>query len=118
MPHGPGTTLPKAGEQIAIAELTPSLITLEQNYPNPVVSSHTPETVISYHVPEDMRVMLEVRNSVGRVVDVLVDGRVSAGRHTVTFNATAKHGALPTGQYLIVMRAGNAMTTRMMTVIK
>ncbi len=65
---------------------------LYQNYPNPF----NPITQINYSLDTSTGVMLEVFDSMGRIVDVLVDGVQSAGHHSVAFNAAN----LPSGLYL------------------
>ena len=54
---------------------------MHQNYPIPF----NPSTVIRCDLPRDVEVRLCVYDVLGRVVGVLVDGRVRAGRHSVEF---------------------------------
>ncbi|MEM1093845.1 MAG: T9SS type A sorting domain-containing protein [Bacteroidota bacterium] len=70
----------------------PSTMTLEQNYPNPF----NPVTTIGFTLPQAQQVTLAVYDVLGRRVQVLVDGVLSAGRHEALFDAAN----LPSGTYV------------------
>jgi Secretion system C-terminal sorting domain len=57
---------------------------LSQNYPNPF----NPSTSINYDLPNDGFVKISVFDMSGKEVASLVNGNVSAGYNTVTFNAS------------------------------
>jgi len=61
-------------------------IVICQNYPNPF----NPSTTITFSVPEAGRVQIKVFDVLGRQVAALLDGEVSAGKHSVTWNADNK----------------------------
>ncbi|NBC05143.1 MAG: T9SS type A sorting domain-containing protein, partial [Bacteroidetes bacterium] len=84
--------------------------TLAQNYPNPF----NPTTQISYQLPVSSEVRLEVYDMLGRNVATLVNEQVSAGRHTVNFDA----GNLSSGVYLYRLQAGSQIMTRKLTILK
>ncbi|MCC5942505.1 MAG: BspA family leucine-rich repeat surface protein [Balneolaceae bacterium] len=88
----------------------PSTITLNQNYPNPF----NPTTVISYELPQTEQVRLDVFDMTGRHVVTLAEGQVSAGSHTVTFDARN----LSSGVYMYRLVAGGTVMTRQLTLIK
>ena len=88
----------------------PNQFTLHQNYPNPF----NPTTVISYELPQTVDVTLEVYDMLGRQISTLVDGRVNAGAHQVTFDASN----LSSGVYIYRLSAGEQMFTRKLTVLK
>jgi hypothetical protein len=64
------------------------------NYPNPF----NPSTTIPYILSSRSHVRLEVYNTLGQRVDVLIDGIQEAGQHATTWRTT-----LPTGLYLAVL---------------
>lgn len=83
---------------------------LKQNYPNPF----NPETTISFSVQRAQHVKLEVFDIQGRVVQTLVDSRISAGEHRIRFNGSN----LSSGTYLYRLFAGNEVQTKTMTLLK
>ena len=82
-------------------------------FAEPVFSQH-PTTQIRYELPRQSDVRLEVFDMTGRQVAVLVNGNVSAGTHTVNFDATN----LSSGVYMYRLQAGNVLLSRKLTVIK
>ncbi|MFC1501855.1 T9SS type A sorting domain-containing protein [bacterium] len=83
-------------QQPAAFELLPS-------YPNPF----NPLTTITYRVPQAARVRLEVFDINGRLVNVLFDGDVSSGKHTVQWHADDSHGIkVSSGTYICRMISG------------
>lgn len=83
---------------------------LEQNFPNPF----NPVTIIRYAVESPSNVSLRVYDVGGREMLVLVDGWRNAGRHVVTFNASA----LASGTYYYQVRAADYIATRKMVVLR
>ncbi len=88
-------------------------ITLSQNYPNPF----NPSTVIGFTVGTQDHASLHVRLAVydllGREVAVLVNGPMSAGAHTVAFDAST----LSSGMYIYrIVSNGEQVSRRMMLV--
>lgn len=88
----------------------PGKIELQQNYPNPF----NPSTTISFGLPAASPVKLAVYNMLGQQVQQLVEGQMSAGWHTVDFNATS----LSSGVYIYRIEAKNVVQTRIMTLVK
>ncbi|WP_340106007.1 family 43 glycosylhydrolase [Rhodohalobacter sp. 8-1] len=98
----------------------PNSIRLSQNYPNPF----NPGTEIRFQLPEATDVRLNVFDMLGRKVATLVDSRMAAGEHRVSFDASN----LSSGIYIYRLRvfrssggagqAGGEVQTRKMTVIK
>ncbi|MFC2088139.1 SBBP repeat-containing protein [Calditrichota bacterium] len=62
----------------------PAKYKLEQNYPNPF----NPVTNICYDLPKASKVKLEIYNSLGQRVAVLVNEYKPAGLHTIPFDGT------------------------------
>ncbi|MFN0156736.1 MAG: M1 family aminopeptidase [Bacteroidota bacterium] len=85
----------------------PTDFRLFQNYPNPF----NPSTTISFQLATSNRVSLKIYDVLGRAVATLAEGRMSAGAHTVEFDASA----LPSGVYYCRMRTpGGVQAIRMM----
>ena len=83
---------------------------LGQNYPNPF----NPITHIRFNIPETGNTKLTVFNIMGEEVANLIDGVVSAGAHTVSWNAAN----MPTGVYFYRMESGNFTQTRKLLLVK
>ncbi len=83
---------------------------LEQNFPNPF----NPSTKITFGLPKDARVKLEVYNTLGERIAILLNNKMMAGTHSVDFNASQ----LSSGIYLYKIDAGDFQATKKMLVIK
>ncbi len=83
---------------------------LWQNYPNPF----NPTTSIRFSLPRHERVILKVFDLLGRELNTLVDEAMTAGEHTVIFNA--QH--LPTGVYCYRIQAGSFVQTKKLILLK
>ncbi|MEW6050741.1 MAG: T9SS type A sorting domain-containing protein [Candidatus Zixiibacteriota bacterium] len=90
--------------------LLPEEFALGQNYPNPF----NPSTVISYALPRASHVTLEVFNVLGQRVATLVDRRVDAGVHQVTFDASRQ----PSGVYFYRLTHDLGSETKKMILVK
>jgi hypothetical protein len=95
--------------QIGGADL-PYSFGLDQNYPNPF----NPTTQISFEIPQAAHVTLEVFNMAGQKVATLADENMTAGAHTVTWNASDNSS----GVYLYRLQAGNQIDSRKMILLK
>lgn len=93
-----------------IAEEIPQSFTLYQNYPNPF----NPSTTIKFALPVDSRAKINVYNSLGQLVETLVDKEMESGHHEVNFNASK----LASGVYLYKLQSGNFIETKKMVLIK
>jgi hypothetical protein len=91
-------------------ESLPTEYELSSNYPNPF----NPTTRIEYALPEPGLVVLEVYDTLGRLVATLVNESKEAGRHAVDFDATN----LASGIYLYRIQAGSFTQTRTMMLVK
>jgi len=88
---------------------------LHTNYPNPF----NPSTTISFDVAREGRVSIEVYNSKGQRVCVLVDGVYGAGVHNVVWNGVSDDGyAVGSGVYFYRMSAGEYVSVRKMLLMK
>jgi len=88
----------------------PRAVELGQNYPNPF----NPSTHIQYELPEAGPVHLEVRNSKGQMVEVLVDEWQTAGTHEVSWQA----GRQGSGTYFYRLQAEDVARTRKMSLVR
>ncbi len=101
---------PQAQARAAEEAGVPKEIALGSNYPNPF----NPRTVIPYAMAERSLVRIAVYDVLGREVAVLVDEAVSAGRYKVAWDASR----LPTGVYVVRLRAGSVVKTQRVTLMK
>ena len=90
--------------------LIPSNFILYQNYPNPF----NPSTYISFDLPRNVKVKVSVYDVLGRLVKVLVDGEMPAGKHRIEFRGDG----LPSGVYFYRLEAGDFMDVKKMMLIK
>jgi hypothetical protein len=88
----------------------PKNFNLSQNYPNPF----NPSTKIEFDIPITQNVELNVYNILGQKVVTLVNGEVSAGVHSVTFDASH----LASGVYIYQLRGGTVSITKKMLLTK
>ncbi|MEM8484535.1 MAG: T9SS type A sorting domain-containing protein [Bacteroidota bacterium] len=99
-----------AADVLHTGQETPEVYALHEGYPNPF----NPVTTLSYQVPEEVHVQLAVYDLQGRMVDLLVDKTVAAGRYEVTFEANH----LASGVYFYTMQAGTQQFTRTLLLTK
>jgi hypothetical protein len=93
----------------------PTRFELHGNYPNPF----NPTTTIRYDLPSAEHVRLEIFNIKGERIRVLVDRQQPSGRHDVVWDGRNASGqAVATGVYLYRLRAGSAVETRKMQLLK
>ena len=88
----------------------PSQIALAQNYPNPF----NPSTTIAFSLPSSSKVTLSIINILGRTVDQIDMGTLSAGAHLFDYNASA----LASGMYFYRIQTDMGSETRKMTLLK
>lgn len=106
-PNG-GNLLPTSAEKNLDL---PKVFRLKQNYPNPF----NPSTNIAFDLPKQSHVVLEVFNSIGAKVAILIDGNMPAGSHLYRFDATR----LASGMYFYRLIAeGNIIAIKKMILIK
>lgn len=91
-------------------EQFPTQFSMDQSYPNPF----NPSTVIRYGLPKDADVTLEVFNTVGQRVAVLVNEKQESGYHEVTFRPTG----LASGAYFYTIKAGDYFASRKLVLLK
>lgn len=80
----------------------PTKFELSQNFPNPF----NPTTMINFALPVKSDVTLSVYNSLRQKVATLINGNLSAGNHSVNFDASN----LSSGIYIYLLNAGYKFT--------
>ncbi|MBS1903306.1 MAG: choice-of-anchor D domain-containing protein [Bacteroidetes bacterium] len=83
---------------------------LGQNYPNPFAAS----TSFSYTTPTEAPVSITICDLTGHLVSTIANGRVSAGEHLVSFDASE----LASGTYVISLKSGSISLARQIVVTK
>ncbi len=101
-----------SGNAIAgsVKETASEGFSLEQSYPNPSQG----KTSFTYMTPKDGEVRITLNDMTGKLVKTLTSGRISAGEHTVNFDATS----LPSGTYVYVLESGTTRLVRQMILTK
>ncbi|MCP4633090.1 MAG: T9SS type A sorting domain-containing protein, partial [candidate division Zixibacteria bacterium] len=93
-----------------LQDVIPTEFALNGNYPNPF----NPTTKINYQLPTTSVVSLDIYNILGQKVETLVDGEVSAGYHTVDWNASE----YSSGVYFAKLSDGKKTVTHKMMLVK
>ena len=86
-------------KQLAIFTEVPQKVALAGNYPNPF----NPTTALRFGLPEQMNARIVLYDLLGRVVDVVVDGLLSSGWHTVQIDGSN----LASGVYIYQLETDN-----------
>jgi len=89
---------------------TPMDFALFQPFPNPF----NPTTKIGYELPVDSQVSLVIYDMNGRVVSNLVSGHLSAGYHSVTWDASAN----ASGLYFVKLTTPGYSATQKLMLVK
>ena len=101
---------------LGIGETPPAAwAALAPNAPNPFARS----TLITFTLARDCVALLEVFDMGGRRVDLLVEGRLDAGRHSVSWNGTDTAGQhLPAGVYSYRLTVPGFHSYRKLVILK
>ncbi len=110
VPQDPDRPVDTSAEEL-VAEV-PERTELMPNYPNPF----NPSTTITYALDSDQHVTITIYNTLGERVATVVNQVVSAGSHSVQFDASQ----LASGLYLYRMHAqgSGVVQTRKMMLVK
>ncbi len=95
---------------VEVTVTTANKFELLQNYPNPF----NPTTTLRFTLAKETPVNITVYNYLGQKVVQVLNKTLSAGTHTVNFNASKLAG----GVYFYRMRAGNFSSTKKMILLK
>lgn len=99
--------------EIAVTSETsypPESFHLYHSYPNPF----NPSTIIAFAIPKSGLVTLRVYDLLGREIDTILNQRMEAGHHKVQWSASN----VPSGIYLVRLRAGDFSQTRKAMVLR
>ncbi|MBD3170161.1 MAG: T9SS type A sorting domain-containing protein [candidate division Zixibacteria bacterium] len=88
----------------------PSEVSLFNNYPNPFNA----QTTIKFDIPESGNVSLKVYNISGQEVETLVDGKMDAGQHSISWDASN----YASGVYFYKLQTGDNVITKKMNLLK
>ncbi|CUT01050.1 T9SS type A sorting domain-containing protein, partial [Candidatus Kryptobacter tengchongensis] len=91
-------------------KIMPKEFALYQNYPNPF----NPSTFIKFDLPREAKVKLGVYDVMGRLVKVLIDEQMQAGRYRVEFRGDG----LASGVYFYRLEAGGFVSVKKMVLVK
>lgn len=107
-----GISYAKVGKITGVEQIknVPSSFSLNQNYPNPF----NPSTTITYSIPKNEIVNLKVFDILGREVVELINKEMTAGAHSVQWNAQN----IPSGVYFYKITAGVFSKTNKMLLLK
>ncbi len=107
-------TIPDAVEPYQPHSL-PETFSLQQNYPNPFNAA----TLIQFELAKPAHVQLAVFNLKGQLVEMLLQGKTSAGKHRMLWEARDRKGrALPGGVYFIRLKIGQHSKIRKALLLK
>ncbi|HBC46795.1 MAG TPA: hypothetical protein DCZ43_07090, partial [candidate division Zixibacteria bacterium] len=88
---------------------------LAQNYPNPF----NPTTEIEFALPTRAHVSLDIYNVMGQRVRALVNSNMDAGYKSILWNGADDGGnSVASGTYFYVLKAGDKVFTKKMTMLK
>lgn len=91
------------------------VIDLAQNYPNPF----NPSTTISFELKRPTNARLSIYNMKGQLVKTLVNGELTAGKHSLVWNGTNDNGQpVASGLYLYRLNADGFRGERKMLLMK
>ncbi len=97
------------------AGVTPALLVLHPNMPNPF----NPRTTLGFDLLAPAEVRLTIYDVAGRRVRELMAGPLPAGSHEAVWDGRDGGGrALPSGVYLAAIKAGRRMATRRMVLVR
>jgi len=99
-----------SSQAVAVEEDAPVAFSVAQNSPNPF----NPTTAINFTLASEGRVSVDVFNIAGQKVDTLVNDVLSAGSHTVTWDANG----FAAGVYFYTVTSGDYARTMKMTLLK
>ncbi|MEE9553756.1 MAG: FlgD immunoglobulin-like domain containing protein [candidate division Zixibacteria bacterium] len=105
----------QTGTEFEYVSGIPDRISLNQNYPNPF----NPSTRIGFALPNDSRTVIEIFNTQGRRVRVIVDDYYQAGYHSIVWDGRNESGDdVASGVYYYRLESGDYRTSRKMMLVR
>ena len=96
-------------------DVRPGFFVLNQNYPNPF----NPSTKISFSLARNSHTVLGIFNSRGQKVTTLLEQRLTAGRHAITWDGLDSAGRrVPSGVYFYRLQADGPAIARKMVLFE
>lgn len=93
----------------------PEEISVKQNYPNPF----NPTTTIEYQIQKSDFVTIKVFNSIGQLVNTLVNESKQSGEYSVIFNGRNESGqTVASGVYYYQLQVGDFVSSKKMILLK
>jgi len=100
---------------VNLVEGSPNQYQLFNNYPNPF----NPTTTIKFSVPNASQVNINIFNSLGQLVNELVNDNFSSGQYSAVWNGRDNFGSvLPSGIYFYRMTTGDFVQSKRMILLK
>ncbi|MCP4633305.1 MAG: T9SS type A sorting domain-containing protein [candidate division Zixibacteria bacterium] len=90
--------------------LIPTKVSLKGNYPNPFNAT----TTISVEIAQTGNTNLSVYNLMGQKIETLIDNKLKAGQHNITWNAST----YSSGVYFYKLTTDGKIFTKRMTLLK
>jgi hypothetical protein len=104
--------------QLGIIEATgklPLTFKVDSNYPNPFNA----KTLINYELPDDALVLARIYSITGQLVRVLKNASKPAGYHQLVWEGTdGDHKPVSSGEYILVIKAGEQQFKQKMLYLK
>jgi len=97
-------------EITAVEDEEVAKFSVDQNSPNPF----NPTTAIGFNLVEDGKVTIDIFNVAGQKIDTLVNDFMSAGKHSVVWDANG----FSAGVYFYTIKSGDFSKTMKMTLLK
>ncbi len=91
-------------------DLNPKEFVLYQNYPNPFNAT----TNIQFYLPEKSKIRINLYNSLGELVKIILNNELEAGNHLLRFEANN----LSSGVYIYSVETGNKVLSKKMVLMK
>ncbi|MBN2357320.1 T9SS type A sorting domain-containing protein [candidate division KSB1 bacterium] len=113
--EGPWKTGTAVEHPTAANHTIPDRFSLEQNFPNPF----NPETTILFNLDKSSRVTVKIFNLKGEQVIKLLDRRLDAGAHELTWSGLDKHGnQVASGMYFYQVQTDSDRSARKMMLMR